>query len=1054
MSEESSNFVYDRKIDFRENTADYFVVQSIIDSSRVLELGCSTGYITRYLNSEKHCENSAIEISKEALDRVSPILKYAINEDLNCIEDWIEQLPDGYFDYIVCQDVLEHLMDPFKVLRVLKSKLANKGNFLISIPNVSHNTVLMQLLRERFDYKNIGILDKTHIKFYTKETFSEEAKKCGLKRIAHFITYLVPNGTGWGTEYKHYSMEERNVLLANGDGHVFQNLFILGKNEDYEEDESPLFQLSLDEYDEVRIFESDNEEFYYYNNGDELQYFIKEDKSTILEIEATIRPCEYSINAFINEDPYKFWSFSASDGNINVENGNFINLKKQRIVIKHNFSKGDSVKITINRKADAIRKLMLGELRVDNELNKIKSLIDKHDVISFDIFDTLVFRNVLFPKDIFKLLDAYVEKKYSIKDFYNIRGNLETQTRAGTINEDVNIEEIYETISKELKFDCSDIKEKELELEKKFIVINPLMKQVFDYAKSLDKRIFIISDMYLKASFLEEVLSELGYVGYEKAFVSCELNKTKATKSVYKYILETYPDIKADTWIHIGDNYESDVKNPESLKIKSYYYKSIRERANIQQDEASMDIKTSIMRAIQYNKVYCGYEVPYWEEFGIKYIAPIYYGLSDWIARLNKENDNVVFLARDGYIPKLVFDKIKIKRKLDTIDSKYLYTSRKAYQLPCMAYMTKGEMVECLTQSSEAFGHQLTINEMFKNASLDVNNYLDVIKDFGFESPKDVIDVDTRHMAKKIIQFIYEDIIAVLEKKCELVEEYMDQEGLFKYDRLNIVDIGWRGSIQYSMQKMFNHYYQSKGINKKANIYGYYLGTNQFVYGDIVDNTFGYYFDYSVPWFHSSFCLENLMMYEFIFTCPQPQLSGFEKKNEKVSPVFRDFVENKEYTSALQNGALKIIDEFIEYDEYLSGISVEGCTDPYRNFIINRDYNDMLQFRKISNFVSYDTEEKPYVTSYSKREVINNIEKIWDNTKFNLWRYSFVIDEIQTKEEYENFIKSSNIERLPKNADEYTRSKFFSKSNFKKAIKHPLKAIKAVLKKIINKILE
>ncbi|GAA0077166.1 hypothetical protein UT300005_15440 [Clostridium sp. CTA-5] len=1052
MPEKSSKFVYDREIDFRENTADYFVIKSIIDGSKVLELGCSTGYITRYLNLKKHCENSAIEIDKEALDIISPNLKYAINDDLNCIENWIDKLPDNYFDYIVCQDVLEHLIDPFKVLKHLKTKLEKQGKFLISIPNISHNTVLMQLLRDRFDYKNIGILDRTHIRFYTKETFSKEARNCGLKRINHFITYLVPDGTGWETEYNEYSMEERNVLLKNGNGHVFQNLFILGKEEDFEGEEPPLYQLSLDEYDEVRIYEGDNEKLYYYENGEEIEYSVKQDNIQSIYIEPTIRPCEYSIKAWINGNLYKFWSFSVNDGNINIENGNFINLNKQRININYNFSKGDKIKIIINRKSDIIKKLIVGDVCMNSELNKIKSMVDKYDVISFDIFDTLVFRNVLFPKDIFKLLDVYVKEKYQIEDFYNLRAKLEMHTREGIKKEDINIDEIYDTISKELRFDCNNIKEKELELEKRFIVINPLMKQVFDYAKNLNKKIFIISDMYLKAPFLEGILKDLGYDGYERLFVSSELDKTKANKTVYKYILENYSDIKPENWMHIGDNYQADVKNAESLKIKGYYYKSIRERANM--SDESIDIKTSIMRAIQYNKVYCGLDIPYWEKFGVKYIAPIYYGLSDWIARLNEKSDNVVFLSRDGYIPKLVFDKIKLKRKLDTVDSIYLYTSRKAYQLPCMAYMGKGEMVENLTQSSEAFGHKLTISEMFKNAGLDANDYLDVIKNFEFNSTKDVINAETRHMAKKLIQFVYSDIVSVLEKKCKLVEEYLEQEGLFKYDRLNIVDIGWRGSIQYSMQKFFNHYYESKGINKKVNIYGYYLGTNQFVYADIVDNTFGYYFDYSIPWVHSSFCLENLMMYEFIFTCPQPQLLSFTKKDGKCIPVFRDFIENKEYTSTLQNGALKIIDEFIEYDEYLTGISVEGCTDLYRNFIINRDYNDMMEFRKISNFVSYDAEEKSYVTSYSKKEVINDIETIWDETKFNLWRYAYTIDGIESKQEYEDFLKKNNIERLPKDIYQEYSNKFFSKSNFKKALKHPLKAIKAVLKKIIKKIIE
>lgn len=1043
--------IYDRNLDLRSNTADYFIINSIYNEAKVLELGCSTGYITRYLNQQKKCETSAVEIDIEAINQIKALLKYAINNDLNKIDEWIQQVPNSYFDFIVCQDVLEHLIDPFYVLSKLKFKLKYKGQFLISIPNVSHNTIIMQLLKNKFEYKDLGILDKTHIKFYTKESFSLEANKFQLKRLQHYYTYLIPAGTGWNTEYLDFSLEEREILLNNTDGHIFQNLFAFGCMEDYEDvPEAPFNICNYYSYDEIRIFELNNVFLYYYDDNTVLTHYINEDCKEIF-IMPTIRPYEYAIDLKINGVKYNFWCFSVLDGNINSNNGNFINLDSQLVKVDYNFNKGDKIEVVIKRKNNSIKQLIGGKINMTNEVNKLKELVSKYDIISFDIFDTLVLRNVLFPKDIFKLLDMYVENTYNIKNFYSLRINAEMETRINTSLEDITISDIYNTIKNKLSIDVSNIMGKELELENKFIVVNPYMKIIFDYVKKLNKKILIISDMYLTSEFLDTKLKALGYNNYDMLFVSSDIKKTKATKTMYKYILNQF-GFNPNSWLHIGDNYQSDVNNPKSFKINSYYYKAVRDRVDSLSkiNEESLDIKNSIMKAIQYNKVYCGLEIPYWEKFGIEYIAPIYYGFSDWIARMNKNSDNIVFLSRDGYIPKCVFDKIKVKRNMHSLKSIYLYTSRKAYQLPSMAYMSKGELIEYLTQWNEAFGHKYTISELFKNADLDIEKYWNEINCFGFTSKDDLINFETRHNAKKLVAYLYDDIIDVMKDKCILVEEYLKQEGILDFDIINIVDIGWRGSIQLAIKKLAENYSKDLNSNKKNRIKGFYLGTNQFVYPEIVDDTFGYYFDFSIPWVHSSFCLENIMMYEYIFTCPEPQLSHFVKVENEIVPQFREFIENVEYTSMLQNAALNIIDEFIEFDDYISGIEVEYCTDPYRNFIIEKDYDDMIQFQNISNFVSYDADNKPYVKKYSKVEVINGVDKIWEEIKYNLWRYTYLVEGIESKEEFETFLRINKLKRYPESID---KTKIFTYANLVKSIKHPLKAIKWLIKLSLKKVI-
>ena len=80
---------------------------------------------------------------------------------------------DKKFDYIVFADVLEHLKDPAFILSESKSMLKENGFIWISIPNISHNSVLIDLMLDKFEYKEYGLLDKTHIKFFTESSLEK-----------------------------------------------------------------------------------------------------------------------------------------------------------------------------------------------------------------------------------------------------------------------------------------------------------------------------------------------------------------------------------------------------------------------------------------------------------------------------------------------------------------------------------------------------------------------------------------------------------------------------------------------------------------------------------------------------------------------------------------------------------------------------------------------------------------------------------------------------------------------------------------------------------------
>lgn len=143
----------------------------------ILELGCASGYISKYLK-QNHCTVYAVEIDKEAAKIAKKYCKKLVIEDMESI-NYSKTFAGINFDVILLGDVLEHLKDPENLLLKIKDLLNNNGYIIISIPNIAHGSIRIKLLNGKFQYSEEGILDKTHLKFFTKSSISHLLEKCG-----------------------------------------------------------------------------------------------------------------------------------------------------------------------------------------------------------------------------------------------------------------------------------------------------------------------------------------------------------------------------------------------------------------------------------------------------------------------------------------------------------------------------------------------------------------------------------------------------------------------------------------------------------------------------------------------------------------------------------------------------------------------------------------------------------------------------------------------------------------------------------------------------------
>ena len=161
------------------------VYDNIASGSTVLDVGCSTGFLGMHLKNGKNCrvvgiENdvAAIRVAKGRLDKV-------IDFDLE--KDNSSKLKlRREFDYVILADVLEHLCEPEMIVRNFSKFLKPDGKIIISLPNVAHPLVRLNLLLGKWDYTDIGIMDRTHVKFYTHKTAKNLIEKCGLRILGEF----------------------------------------------------------------------------------------------------------------------------------------------------------------------------------------------------------------------------------------------------------------------------------------------------------------------------------------------------------------------------------------------------------------------------------------------------------------------------------------------------------------------------------------------------------------------------------------------------------------------------------------------------------------------------------------------------------------------------------------------------------------------------------------------------------------------------------------------------------------------------------------------------
>ena len=510
-----------------------------------------------------------------------------------------------------------------------------------------------------------------------------------------------------------------------------------------------------------------------------------------------------------------------------------------------------------------------------NVQNLGELLKKEFEIITFDVFDTLITRIVYEPDDVFRLMERKIWCQYGKRVNY-----LSLRKKAESIawNEQgdyCNIHHIYEKlpeISDFTKIEAEQLKQLEIDLEYDLCVPREDVLEIFNSLIKAGKKVILISDMYLTTPIVERMLEKCGYKGYDDLWLSCEKGKRKDRDTIWNDFFEIYEKKKT---IHIGDNPHSDIQTIIDRRGNALLLLSPIDQFRISkqyeryQSYIGKGIDNSLMIGYMVNA--CEYNSPFSlrgngfptmktiQSVGRGVFAPILMKYMEYLHETSRSDAKLLFLSREGYfLEKLyqVYCKATGKKELDHV---YFLTSRRATSV---AQIKSFEDIKDLLQTKYEGKLSNILNERFGMENIQIS------KDERILLPE-----EQAKMLVALSEHIHE-IMEEAKSERELYLAYISQTvgHDMDWEKAVLVDVGYSGTIQYYLMKI---------LNKRLD--GCYLACERNMKPVKINGTCRSPYTF---WRDKSFIKGQLFL-EAVTAAPHGQIVKFKKDGEKIVPIMK-----------------------------------------------------------------------------------------------------------------------------------------------------------------------
>lgn len=567
------------------------------------------------------------------------------------------------------------------------------------------------------------------------------------------------------------------------------------------------------------------------------------------------------------------------------------------------------------------------EVELDRRLAR---MLRAAQAVSFDVFDTAVLRALAQPVDLFRLMETAVSRILGEdSNFVVARPQAEATARErawrNRRSAEVSLDEIYDVLGEMMGLDpgtASPLIQAELDTEFAVCRGNPFIHVVYRWCLDHDKRVAFISDTYWPQSAIAELLQRCGYDAYDALLVSSAAGKSKADGKLHREARSLLP---ARRWLHIGDNYDSDVVMARKQRMKTWHYfrcsdvaaQRQRGACNWQQPLEPARAVASVTQGLVANRLTAARPIlshakdstAFWRDFGYAAAGPLFVGFTEWLIAQTaaQELEALYFLARDGLIMQRVYEALA-PMSGGGLETHYLWGSRRALNLAAI-----DEIDERALHFLTAGNGRLEARHYVDRLGLDWHDHVDAFRAAGFADPRQRVNDDRSEASlRRLFGLLAGPVCERARQERSIVVDYLRHTGITGDRRIGLVDIGWHGSIQRSITNILDE------DGTGPHITGFYVGTlahrTPLIHRKYPHKA--YLFRLGQPAAYADLIVTCIELVELLFSAAEGSIMRIERDGRGGFTAVRDAdsLDDTRYEAIrrLQEGAMDFVDDYVE----------------------------------------------------------------------------------------------------------------------------------------------
>lgn len=431
-------------------------------------------------------------------------------------------------------------------------------------------------------------------------------------------------------------------------------------------------------------------------------------------------------------------------------------------------------------------------MKLDELYNKLK----KYSHISFDLFDTLIFRSVSNPENLFDLIEYFVKNEtgYKINRFKKKRIKAEAKARRENHYNEITIDDIYEFLDFSNR---EEVKEIEKQMEIVTSIPNNIMIPMINQLHMEGIKIIITTDMYLDRKTIQKILTKMN-IKYDYLFISGEEKKTKLQGDLFGVVLKRCK-IDASQLAHVGDNPITDMEMPKRLGIDAYERVIWKNVLSTDYLKRIRGIKADYLTCITKRNCELSTFPSPEDEIGAGVIGPFAYAFCKWIhdEANNKSADVIAFVAREGYLLKKTYEILYPNQTVS-----YICLNKNLLRLP-MLYC---EPTVDLFLESIPYREQYSWNDLWE--LLFVSEKDKLIAQIGIDSLTLQKSLTRNELKSENFSKIFNAIMCYLkpqmQQQYELLLKYIFQNN-FDKKKVVLVNNSINGNAQYHLERLLKN---------------------------------------------------------------------------------------------------------------------------------------------------------------------------------------------------------------------------------------------------------